>query len=137
MTFGALGGFLRTPKNPPGYGPAHLGLEAAVTKAARCKDTRYGLGSRLTRQNHRTTLDLFQYSARRKSQFRLNLLLAGHTYCVGQLGNNQAASSCSSFSSVADKLLPDVRRYDRVTGAQASRCNICPIRSHQQRQRKL
>jgi len=21
MTFGALGGFLRTPKNPPGYGP--------------------------------------------------------------------------------------------------------------------
>ena len=22
MTFGALGGFLRTPKNPPGYGPA-------------------------------------------------------------------------------------------------------------------
>ena len=23
MTFGALGGFLRTPKNPPGYGPVH------------------------------------------------------------------------------------------------------------------
>jgi len=23
MTFGALGGFLRTPKNPPGYGPAN------------------------------------------------------------------------------------------------------------------
>ena len=26
MTFGALGGFLRTPKNPPGYGPACLRL---------------------------------------------------------------------------------------------------------------
>jgi len=23
MTFGALGGFLRTPKNPPGYGPGN------------------------------------------------------------------------------------------------------------------
>jgi len=25
MTFGALGGFLRTPKNPPGYGPVRGG----------------------------------------------------------------------------------------------------------------
>ena len=24
MTFGALGGFLRTPKNPPGYGPGSI-----------------------------------------------------------------------------------------------------------------
>jgi len=33
MTFGALGGFLRTPKNPPGYEPApKLSFDAHIDK---------------------------------------------------------------------------------------------------------
>ena len=70
-----------------------------------------------------------------KTLLRLNLQAAERTYCVGQLGNSQAANSSSSFSSVAEKLLPVVRRFDTPIAAQASRRNICSI-EHQLAERK-
>ena len=36
MTFGALGGFLRTPKNPPGYGPAYFHTWCGLSANLEC-----------------------------------------------------------------------------------------------------
>jgi len=44
MTFGALGGFLRTPKNPPGYGPGQSVTLICPAKMAETIELPFGSG---------------------------------------------------------------------------------------------